>query len=119
MKNQRGFTLIELLVVIAILAVLFGVTALALTGVGSNAKRAAACGEQDVIQTAIDVYVNKDGGTMAAQASAVRVSAGGPTFTQYLRRDSRFCYTWDATGKVTNIYDSSGGACTATTLTCP
>lgn len=119
MKNQRGFTLIELLVVIAILAVLFGVTALALNGVGSNAKRAAACGEQDVVQTAIDIYVNKDNGTMAAQATAVKVSAGGPTFTQYLRRDTKFCYTWDATGRITNIYDASGSTCSGTVLTCP
>ena len=39
MKKERGFTLIELLVVIAILAVLFGVTALALTNVGGNAQQ--------------------------------------------------------------------------------
>ena len=49
MKEERGFTLIELLVVIAILAVLFGVTALALTNVGSNAQTEVMKAELDVV----------------------------------------------------------------------
>ena len=57
MKDERGFTLIELLVVIAILAVLFGVTALALNGIGSNAETETMAAELDVVQTAVDVYM--------------------------------------------------------------
>ena len=101
-RNQQGFTLIELLVVIAILAVLFGVTALALNGVGSNAEQNSACAERDVVQTAIDVKM--------AQTNAVTVTLGGPatvyiTNTQvspYLRRNTKFQYSWTGGGLVGN-----------------
>ncbi len=96
MKDERGFTLIELLVVIAILAVLFGVTALALAGVGSNAETETMKAELDVVQTAIDVYMaENNASTITANATAKKVGpASGDDFSDYLRRESKYCYTW-------------------------
>jgi prepilin-type N-terminal cleavage/methylation domain-containing protein len=100
MNKERGFTLIELLVVIAILAVLFGLTALYLNNVGNNAQAVTKQAEKDMVQTAVDVYM--------AVNNASSITAGGPAyvgpstsqFGAYLRRTSKYCYTWTATGAV-------------------
>lgn len=100
MKDERGFTLIELLVVIAILAVLFGVTALALTNVGSNATTEIKKAELDVVQTAVDVCDAMSSCTPGIQAGAAQVgpATGAPNgIGNYLRRTSEYCYTWDST----------------------
>lgn len=102
MKNERGFTLIELLVVIGILAVLFGLTALALTGVGADAKTNAMFAEKDIVQTAIDVYMAKAGvSVVTASATAAKVGPATAEFGTYLRRDSKYCYAWTAAGVLT------------------
>ncbi len=101
MKNERGFTLIELLVVIAILAVLFGLTALYLRNVGSNAERNTAMAEADMVQTAIDVYMavnNAD--TITASTNCEKVGPTTSEFGAYLRRESRFYLGWNSDGKV-------------------
>ncbi len=95
MKKERGFTLIELLVVIAILAVLFGVTALALTNVGSNAMAEVKKAETDVVQTAVDVC---DAMSSCTPGTATDEQVGPATsgVGAYLRRTSEYCYTWGA-----------------------
>lgn len=110
MKNERGFTLIELLVVIAILAVLFGVTALLLTNVGSNAKQETARAETDIVQTAIDVYLAMDSShTVNASACEQAGDGAGQSagFDTYLRRTTRFYLGWDSSGSVTGAFDDS------------
>jgi prepilin-type N-terminal cleavage/methylation domain-containing protein len=99
MKKERGFTLIELLVVIAILAVLFGLTALYLSNVGSDAEAVTKQAEQDMVQTAVDVCVAQRC-PISAQATPVPVGPGTSPFGVYLRRTSKYCYTWNANGDV-------------------
>lgn len=106
MKAQGGFTLIELLVVIAILAVLFGVTALALNGVGSDAAAVTAAAEKDVVQTAVDVHMAQ-GGTLLAQTATVQVGTSTTGFGQYLRRSSKYFYCWDTAGVITQTIAAS------------
>ncbi len=106
--NERGFTLIELLVVIAILAVLFGLTALALTNVGSDAEQRAAQAEADMVQTAIDVYMTVNNAVTITQVtSPTQVGPGTDPFGDYLRRTSRFYFTWESDGTVNGAYDET------------
>ncbi|MEA3397073.1 MAG: prepilin-type N-terminal cleavage/methylation domain-containing protein [Chloroflexota bacterium] len=103
MKNERGFTLIELLVVIAILAVLFGVTALALSGVGDDAESSSAKGEMDVVQTAMDTCIAMSSCTVGATGiTTVTLAPADSTygFGTYLRRASKYLYWWDSNGTI-------------------
>ena len=111
-NRERGFTLIELLVVIAIIAVLFGVTALALSGVFNrdSVERDTAEAEMDAVQTAIDVYIAKSGNTTVDEPDE-REQVGPHTegFGDYLRRTSKFYYDWNDSGTITGVYDSENG----------
>ena len=112
MKRERGFTLIELLVVISILAVLFGVTALALNGIGNGSDESQGA-EWDIVQTAIDIHMTQSGSTTiaattGAAASSVQVGPDtGHPFSGYLRRLSKYFYCWDADGEITFQHTAS------------
>ena len=113
MKNERGFTLIELLVVLAILATLFGITALALSGISSNAEEDLAETELDTVQTALDLCdlaagcepVVPPGSTESCQLIGPNTSGVGA----YLRRTSHFYYGWDDAGVISQAADSCSG----------
>jgi prepilin-type N-terminal cleavage/methylation domain-containing protein len=100
MKTQGGFTLIELLIVIAILAVLFGITALALNGIGANAGQVTQDAEKDIVQSAFDIYMTTHVNVTANPGPAVQVGSFTPEFGVYLRRSSKYGYTWDANGVI-------------------
>lgn len=101
-KKEGGFTLVELLVTIAILAVLFGITTLTLSGVGTNAKTTSCNAEKAVVQSAIDIYLAADStdGTVTA-GTAVKVDKDTADFGKYLRSESLATYTWSDTGEIT------------------
>jgi len=93
MRKERGFTLIELLVVIAILAVLFGVTALALNNIGTGSDEIQTA-EKDVVQTAIDVCDAVNSCSPGTQLTEDYVGPATSGVGNYLRRTSKYCYTW-------------------------
>jgi len=100
-KSEAGFTLIELLVVITILGVLFGLVALNLTGVGSNAATNAKLAEKGMVQTAIDVTMTVSNTSTINAGGLTKVGPSTPDFGQYLRRESKYCYSWTTAGVVT------------------
>ena len=109
--RQRGFTLAELLVIVAILALLFGLSALALRGVHPRVEEVAQQGEYDVVDKALQIC--RVQATCAAQiapvASPQTVGPETPGFGSYLRRPSRYTYTWDDEGELTTFLAVSGG----------
>lgn len=110
MEKERGFTLIELLVVIAILAILFGVTALALNSL-STGQSEIMDAEKDVVQTAMDICISQSGCTVGGMGGANAEQVDPGDVGDYLRRTTKYYYCWDdATGYVTSV-DSSASAC--------
>lgn len=107
MENERGFTLIELLVVLAILATLFGITALALSGITSDAEEGLAESELDTVHTAMDVCDVMSGCTIV-QDTCQLVGPATSGFGTYLRRTSNFYYGWDTQGVISQA-DACGG----------
>jgi prepilin-type N-terminal cleavage/methylation domain-containing protein len=109
---QRGFTLAEMLVIVAILAVLFGLAALALRGLRPRAETVAQQAEYDVVDKALQICRLDD--DCAAQITPVAspqvVGPETPGFGGYLRRSSRYEYTWDSEGALTTFLavDSGG-----------
>ena len=116
MDNERGFTLIELLVVLAIIGILVGITALSLGGLVSSATDTNMESEKNLVQTAIDVYTTQKTlgddcctNDIDAEADRVQVTAGGTSFGQFLRRTTKYYYTWDAGGANLQVFESAGG----------
>lgn len=106
-SNEGGFTLVELLVTISILAVLFGIVALGLAGVGSNAEVEVQKAELGIVQSAVDIYMADqnlsslvDDRTVAAKIVEGDIIDDAP-FATYLRHlPTTYCYTWDTDGEV-------------------
>lgn len=100
-RDEGGFTLVELLVTISILAVLFGIVALSLAGVGANAEKEVKAAELGVVQSAVDIYMAVNNViTVTASTSCATIAGGGTDFSKYLRRDTKYSYAWDTDGKV-------------------
>ncbi|NQS92244.1 MAG: prepilin-type N-terminal cleavage/methylation domain-containing protein [Chloroflexi bacterium] len=99
--KEDGFTLVELLVTIAILAVLFGITTLTLSGIGTNASSTVNAAEKAVVNSAMDIYLAvAAGNSFIANGTSAVITAGGTSFGQYLRTDTKCSYTWAANGPV-------------------
>jgi type IV pilus assembly protein PilA len=123
-KGQQGFTLIELLVVVTILGILAAIVTLSLVGLTTNSNVQACNTEYKTVQAAIDAFMasnNTDTISSAADTNNMSTTLfngralynGSPTSTDpnFTRNGTtQFYYTWDANGKITNIYsDKSGG----------
>jgi prepilin-type N-terminal cleavage/methylation domain-containing protein len=105
MRKQSGFTLIELLIVLAILGILVGVVAMSVGNLTTTATTRAKDSELDIVQTAIDTYNTQDVtvelaaaiGARAAAAVITSADADAP-FAKYLKRDTKYSFTWGAGG---------------------
>ncbi len=107
MRKEHGFTLIELLIVLAILGILVGIVAMSVGDINDTAKARGMASELEIVQTAIDTYntqdVTVDNATaIVARTTAAVIASGDATvdapFVKYLKRDTKYTYTWGADG---------------------
>lgn len=102
MRKEQGFTLIELLIVLAILAILIGIVALSIGGLRETALKRSMQAEREVVETGLNAYL-----TLATPLAtvpdqyvgAVQISPGVGTIGEYLRKTTRFYYTYINVGK--------------------
>jgi prepilin-type N-terminal cleavage/methylation domain-containing protein len=112
LRKEGGFTLIELLIVLAILGILVGIVAMSVGGLTTTARTRGVESELSIVQTAIDTFITQDVlvdgvgdgdpdtaiPAVAADAAAVIEPAEG-TFSQYLKRPTKYRFYWDAGGE--------------------
>lgn len=102
-RRDEGFTLIELLIVIAILAILVSIVAINVTGILDSVNETAMQTELTLVQLAIDRYNSWDvlvnnASEIAASSGKVKVSSSTPAFGKYLSTETRYYYSWGASG---------------------
>ena len=114
MRGERGFTLVELLVVIAILAILIAIVVPNLAGITGGARETAADTELNIVQSAMDTLMTEnDAVTVTAQTNVQVGPYTSVTYWQFdgdsgtdtlrLRATSTGYYSWDTSGKVTQV----------------
>jgi prepilin-type N-terminal cleavage/methylation domain-containing protein len=109
--SQRGLTLVELLIVLAILGILVGVVALTLPPILQQAQARAQILELRRVEEAADAQVLLNGALTPRQTPApVHATDADAPFVSYLRAlPSRYAYTWDAAGNVTQyLFEHAG-----------
>ena len=123
-KGQQGFTLIELLVVVTILGILAAIVTLSLVGLTTNSNVQACNTEYKTVQAALDAFMaanNTDTISPVGDKNDMSIalyngralyntspSGTNPNFTR--NGTTQFYYSWDANGKITNIFSDGKGA---------
>ena len=102
MRKERGFTLIELLIVLAILAILIGIVALSVGNIRRTATERGMQSEREVVEIAINAYVTlADPLAMPTDNITPTRVTTADDWGQYLKRDSKYFYTWEDIGTPT------------------
>ncbi|MEA3309018.1 MAG: LamG domain-containing protein [Chloroflexota bacterium] len=114
---ELGFTLLELLIVLSLFTTLFGASALALNNVGENATAQSRETEQELAQRAVAICRTQPGCTESIPpATGQLVGPQTPGFGAYLRRTSRYEYTWESGGAKLHLADAEAAPAAALIL---
>jgi prepilin-type N-terminal cleavage/methylation domain-containing protein len=105
-EDQGGFTLIELMIVIIILGILAGVVIFSVNGLANRGEVAACKTDLRSIQTAVEAYSAQNKGALPAHLVP---DLTDPTLNnQFLRWDSGFTGSADATGPASDEHAGDG-----------
>jgi prepilin-type N-terminal cleavage/methylation domain-containing protein len=121
LRKEGGFTLIELLIVLAIMGILVGIVAMSVGNLTETAKDRGVASELQIVQTAIDTYNTQDvavgpgptipertadnaaiisvPGDWDADGDKVVDEGAAAPFAKYLRRDTKYNFSWGAGGE--------------------
>ena len=123
MRTQKGFTLIEMLIVLMILGILVAFVVLKGDDFLAWTVERAMATEKDRVQSAIDAYNTQDVTVDEAAhiparntPAVITLSDADAPFSKYLRRATRYLYSWDADGENLNIYSADSKVLVAAVL---
>lgn len=121
MRQERGFTLIELLIVLMVIGVLVALVALNINPIMGLVTSRGQASELETVQKAISSYNTQDVTVDGAAEIPARYAAApiasddeDAPFAKYLRRTTRYSYTWGAGGDDLTLF--AGDNETETTL---
>ncbi|MDP2931878.1 MAG: type II secretion system protein [Chloroflexota bacterium] len=107
-RDNKGFTLVELLIVFTLLAVLAAIVLPNVTGMIGFGQTQGAAAELDIVQTALDSMMAKEGlASVTATTATATMSAfptGNPLYPNYLRVETtKGTYSNGTSGNVTQV----------------
>ena len=104
-REEGGFTLIELMIVIVILGILAGIVLFAVGGITDRGTTAACKTDVSTIQTGVEAFYAKNGSYPAHLVPTLTDPAGQ---NQFLKWDTGFTGSTDATGPASDVHAGSG-----------
>ena len=107
-RQEEGFTLIELMIVIVILGVLAGIVLFAVGGITDRGTVAACKTDTSTIQTGVEAYYAKNGSYPLHLVPDLTDPAAATGNNQFLKWDSGFTGSTDATGPASDVHSGTG-----------